>query len=77
MTGNPANRLGLQDRGFIKTGYKADLVLLDWQHLAEHNDIKHPEITGPGISLVMVNGVVAYQEGTYFASTSGSLLLYS
>ena len=77
MTGNPASRLGLQDRGFIKTGYKADLVLLDWQNLAEHNDIKHPEITGDGISMVMVNGVVAYQEGNYHDSTSGSLLLYS
>ncbi|MCW4013286.1 MAG: amidohydrolase family protein, partial [Candidatus Bathyarchaeota archaeon] len=36
MTGKPAKRLGLQDRGLIKAGYKADLVLLDWQHLAEH-----------------------------------------
>lgn len=77
MTGNPANRLGLKDRGFIKTGYKADLVLIDWQHLAEYSDIKHPEITGDGISMVMVNGVVAYQEGNYHDSTSGSLLLYS
>ncbi len=77
MTDKPAKRLGLQDRGIIKAGYKADLVLLDWQHLAEHNDIKHPEVTGDGISLVMVNGVVAYQDGKYFDSTSGSLLLYS
>ncbi|MXI86345.1 hypothetical protein [Sphaerochaeta halotolerans] len=53
------------------------MVLLDWRHLAEHNDIKHPEVTGTGISLVMVNGVVAYQGGTYHDSTSGSLLLYS
>ncbi|WP_133299316.1 hypothetical protein [Sphaerochaeta halotolerans] len=62
---------------FITSGYKADLVLLDWRHLAEHNDIKHPEVTGTGISLVIVNGVVAYQGGTYHDSTSGSLLLYS
>jgi len=74
MTGVSAKRLGLRDRGLIKVGYKADLLLLDWESLHDSSDVMHPDSKSSGLDLVMVNGQIAYKDGEFTGSTSGSLL---
>lgn len=75
MTSCSAKRLGLSDRGMIARGYKADLVLFDPIELADHSDETHPETPCSGLRMVMVNGTVAFRNGRYTDSTSGSMLL--
>ena len=74
MSGCGALRLGLSDRGFIKEGMKADLVLLDLAHLEDRSSQKDPDAQSLGIQMVMVNGGIAYQEGRYTDATTGRLI---
>jgi N-acyl-D-amino-acid deacylase len=56
MTGQPAAKLGLKDRGLIKEGYKADLVILNKETLSDRATYENPHQFPAGISHVMVNG---------------------
>lgn len=75
MTSCGAKRLGLSDRGMIAKGYRADLVLFDPIGLCDRSNEAHPETPACGLDLVMVNGVIALQNGRYTDSTSGQILL--
>jgi N-acyl-D-amino-acid deacylase len=57
MTSLPASRLGLKDRGLIKPGYKADLVLFDPNTVIDQSTFEKPLLIASGISRVIVNGV--------------------
>ena len=75
MTGLPARTIGLADRGVLKKGMKADLLLVrmaDVQDLADYAD---PHRYPAGISRVMVDGVWEVVEGTLTENYAGRLLL--
>ena len=76
MTWAGASRLGLSDRGLIRKGYKADLVLLDWNTLSDNSTQANPDAKSTGIAMVMVNGEIAYQDGQFTDSRSGAALLF-
>jgi len=56
MTSMPAKRLGLKDRGFIKKGMKADLVLFDAATVIDNATFAEPQKISVGIRSVYVNG---------------------
>ena len=56
MTGLPATKIGLRDRGRIAKGYVADLVLFDPAVVIDRATIEHPEAPPLGIPGVMVSG---------------------
>ena len=56
MTSLPAGRLGLSDRGVIKSGLRADLVIFDPEHIAERATFTEPHLVPEGIEYVIVNG---------------------
>ncbi|HEY6802758.1 MAG TPA: D-aminoacylase [Pyrinomonadaceae bacterium] len=56
MTSLPAGRLGLKDRGLIKVGNRADLVLLDPVTVIDRSTFEHPQLIATGIKKVFVNG---------------------
>jgi N-acyl-D-amino-acid deacylase len=56
MTGLPASRIGLRDRGRIAKGYVADLVLFDPAVIIDRSTIEHPDAARLGIPAVMVSG---------------------
>jgi N-acyl-D-amino-acid deacylase len=56
MSAMPAARLGLTDRGVIKKGMKADLVIFDPSRVIDRSSFKEPQLVSEGIRLVMVNG---------------------
>jgi N-acyl-D-amino-acid deacylase len=60
MTGMPAQRFGLADRGLIREGYCADLVLLDPKTIIDTATFSDPVQTAVGIERVWVNGVLTY-----------------
>ncbi len=62
-TGLPARILGLQERGTIRTGAIADLVLFDPARVRSRADYADPYALAEGFDLVLLNGQPAYQDG--------------
>lgn len=56
MTSMPAARLGLKDRGTLRVGMKADLVLFDPATVIDHSTFEQPRALSGGIAKVWVNG---------------------
>jgi N-acyl-D-amino-acid deacylase len=56
MTGLPAERLGLRDRGRLAPGMKADLVLFDPALVIDRATFEQPELPAFGVHTVFVNG---------------------
>jgi N-acyl-D-amino-acid deacylase len=56
MTGRPASKIGLRDRGRIAKGYVADLVLFDPAVIIDRSTIEQPDAPPLGIPAVMVSG---------------------
>ena len=63
MTSFPAQRLGLRDRGMIKDGFKADLVLFDPERVEAPATKSHPKQYPIGIDYVFVNGEAVIERG--------------
>ncbi len=74
MTGFPAWRLGLQNRGTIKTGAYADIVVLDPDVVTDRATLESPELTSLGIDWVMVNGVIEVAGGEVTGGLGGVVL---
>ncbi|WP_160152523.1 amidohydrolase family protein [Microbulbifer sp. ALW1] len=74
MTGLSATNFGLANRGFIREGYCADLVLFDYARLESMADYSQPQLPTRGIRRVWVNGVCSYSDGDVLDSRSGSFL---
>lgn len=56
MTGAPADRIGLTDRGYVRAGLAADLVLIDPETVAARSTYREPRIPPAGLPYVIVNG---------------------
>ena len=74
LTGMPAERLGLSDRGFLRAGAAADVVVFDGRTLAEHGTTFEPNQLATGVSHVLVNGVVTLRDGTLTGERAGRVL---
>jgi N-acyl-D-aspartate/D-glutamate deacylase len=74
MTGLTAAHLGLRDRGLIRPGYLADLVLLDPDRVIDHATLEDSHALSEGISRVWVNGKEVYQDGRSTGVRSGKLV---
>ncbi|MDD6815969.1 MAG: amidohydrolase family protein, partial [Firmicutes bacterium] len=74
MTGLPAGRLGLQDRGLIREGMWADLVLFDFDTIKDTPDYSKPKQPCEGIRRVYVNGVLTAENGRHTGARSGQIL---
>lgn len=64
MTGGPAARFQIQERGLIKEGYHADIVVFDPQTVRDRGTYEEPRQPAAGIEFVLVNGRVIYEGGT-------------
>jgi N-acyl-D-aspartate/D-glutamate deacylase len=62
-TGQPARILRLSDRGTIRPGAKADLILFDPARVAARSTYLDPFVQATGFDLVLVNGQVAFADG--------------
>lgn len=59
----PASNLGLRDRGQLKAGMVADVVLFDPARIADHSTFAEPMQYATGVRQVFVNGVQVLAEG--------------
>ncbi|WP_136248054.1 N-acyl-D-amino-acid deacylase family protein [Halomonas borealis] len=74
MTGLSAATFGLVDRGEIREGAYADLVLLDLDALEDTADYDAPASPARGIRRVLVNGATAYVDGAPSRTRAGRML---
>jgi N-acyl-D-amino-acid deacylase len=74
MTGMPAARLGLKDRGVLRAGAAADVVVFDADRIADKATFENPHQYAVGIDYVLVNGVAAVDGGKYTDSRAGRVL---
>ncbi len=74
ITSMPAAKLGLRDRGQIRTGAFADLVAFDSATVADRATFTEPHRYGEGIPLVMVNGAVTIRDGGQSGRLAGRSL---
>jgi N-acyl-D-amino-acid deacylase len=74
MTGMSANRFGLADRGMIREGYAADLVLFDADAIIDTATFADPVQAAKGISHVWVNGVLSYTAAGATGDRAGRFL---
>ena len=74
MTGLPAARLGLRDRGVLRLGAKADLVAFDAEHVADRATFDDPHRYPVGIEHVLVNGRLVVRDGEHTGTLPGRVL---
>lgn len=74
MTGLPANRLNIADRGLIRKGMWADLVLFDFDEIEDTPTYGDPKQPCKGIKRVYVNGVLTAQDGKHTGASAGKVL---
>ena len=74
MSAMPADRLGLKDRGRIKKGLKADLVLFDAGTVIDKATFVDPLVTSDGVKAVFVNGNKVWDGTKVTGTLSGSIL---
>ncbi len=74
MTSLPARRLGLSDRGLLKPGFAADLVLFDPAQVIDHSTFDSPHQFSTGVDLVVVNGQVVMGDGEDTGVVAGRVL---
>ena len=76
MTSLAADTFGIVDRGRIREGQWADLVLFDPATVIDTATYDEPQREPDGIRLVVVNGEVAYDGGLHTGIGSGRMLRY-
>lgn len=74
MTAAPASRLGLNDRGLIREGMKADLVIFDPKRVIDRSTFKEPLLLSEGIERVFVNGEPVFENGKPTGRLPGAVI---
>lgn len=74
MTSLPAFIMRIPDRGLLRAGYKADLVLFDPATIIDKADFSNPHQYPEGIHTVFVNGTIAVSQGRLTGDGKGSVL---
>ncbi len=74
MTAMPAARCRISDRGILRPGTKADIVIFDPKSVEDRSTFKEPHQYSTGISCILVNGQVAVENGETTQQTAGRLI---
>jgi len=74
MTSLPAQTFGFRDRGLIREGFAADLVIFDENTIADQATFDKPHQFPVGISFVIVNGAPVFENNQMTAARSGVAL---
>lgn len=74
ITGDPAHRLNLAKKGFVKTGYCADLVVFEPEKINAREDYNKPDDFPIGLNYTLVNGHVAVSNEEILTTEAGKLI---
>jgi N-acyl-D-amino-acid deacylase len=70
----PAQNLSLEDRGMLRPGYFADVVIFDPATVQDHATYEHPHQLATGVDDVWINGVRALRNGEATGAASGRVV---
>jgi N-acyl-D-amino-acid deacylase len=73
-TSTPAARFGLRDRGLLRPGMAADLVVFDLERMKDWATYQQPRLASEGVVHVLVNGVVELKDGVPTGERAGKVL---
>ena len=76
MTSLSARTFGLSERGEVREGWCADLVLFDPATVKDEATYDDPKREPSGVSAVVVNGALAFHEGRHLGAGTGHMLRY-
>ena len=74
MSGMPAEKFRLDDRGFVRAGLAADLVVFDPATVTDHATYEDPRNAPSGMPHVIVNGVAVVRDGEHTHARAGRAL---
>ena len=74
MTSLPAQKFQLNDRGLLREGYAADIVIFDENKVQDVSTYDHPHAYSQGFKYVMVNGVLTVENEKHLGVRSGHAL---
>src|SRR6267378_1527090 len=74
MTGAPATRVGLRDRGFVRQGMFADITIFDPRRVIDRATFEMPNQYPKGIEYVLVNGQISVDKGQRTPALAGHVL---
>jgi N-acyl-D-amino-acid deacylase len=74
MTSGPAQRLGIPDRGILRDGLYADLVVFDADTIKPNVSRSNPKALSDGVEYVIVNGTVVIDQGRHTGALPGRAL---
>jgi len=74
MTGMPAKRVGLRDRGLLREGYYGDLTMFDPKRVVDRATFETPNQYPEGIKYVIVNGQISVDDGKRTSALAGRAL---
>jgi len=74
LSAQPAHNLGLHDRGLLKTGYFADVVVFDPKTVSDHATFEKPQQLATGVEQVVVNGQLVLKDGEATGAHGGRVV---
>jgi N-acyl-D-aspartate/D-glutamate deacylase len=74
MSAFPAQRIGLADRGVLRQGMRADIAIFDPNTVRDLATFERPHQYAEGVTHVIVNGLVAFEDGKMTAARPGRIL---
>jgi len=74
MTSMPASRMGLQERGLLLEGMKADITVFDPENIKDLSTLDNPHVYPEGINWVIVNGAITIDNGEHTGALNGKIL---
>ncbi len=74
LSGLPATNLKIRDRGFLKEGYYADVVVFDPATIQDHATFEEPHQYSTGVHHVFVNGGHVLKDGEHTGATPGRVV---
>lgn len=74
MTGLTAERLKLKNKGIIKNGYDADLLIFDYDKIKDRGTFAQGNLLADGIEYVIVNGEIVYKCKELTGKTPGKII---
>ena len=76
LTGQAADRYGLKNKGYVKEGYDADLVIFDEKTIIDGATYMDQTIPNKGIKYVFVSGGIAVKDNEYTGLMNGKFIKY-
>jgi N-acyl-D-amino-acid deacylase len=63
-----------EDRGWIKKGYKADIVVLDLENIKIRTSISNPHVYSEGVKYLLINGELVLSNGQWTEKLPGEVI---